>query len=66
MRNGKIYFRFKSENERLGDYDTIATNSTLVIQWIFPNFFRSRVNPHASKLQEHEAETFRTDLEVAN
>jgi len=49
----------------LGDYDTIATNSTLVIQWIFPNFFRSRVNPHASKLQEHEAETFRTDLEIS-
>lgn len=36
------------------------------IQWLFPNFFRSRFNSQAAPLTQRDAAHFRTNIEIAN
>ncbi len=48
---------------RSKDYDKLEDNHSY-IQWLFPNFYGSAFNSSAYKLEEEEAEEFRTNPEV--
>jgi len=48
-----------------GEFDKFEASQGSTTQWLYPNFFRSRVNPHSKELAKHEAEFFRNDISVA-
>jgi len=51
-------------NKRFGNYDPIQRYQNRIIQWLFPNFYSSQVNVHSVRLQDYEAEIFRSSIQV--
>lgn len=66
IRNGdfnKIFYFYFFLNQRFKNYDKLEYHHGYV-QWLFPNFHKSRFNSTSHSLLKEEAEIFRKDRQV--